>query len=87
MKNSNWALDSYSYSNTHKGNTGGFLKIIGILLISYAIYFAFSIIICGVGVWALTALNITAISGWTVAFSWKLVAIVAVVIMVFKIIF
>lgn len=29
--------------------------------------------------WALTALDITVIGGWTVAFSWKLVIIVAVI--------
>lgn len=53
--------------------------ILGIFLITLAI----SLLVWGGIVWllcwALTAIGITVIGGWTVAFSWKLVIIVALI--------
>ena len=56
-----------------------FLIILGIFLLTLAV----SILIWGgivwLLVWGLTAIGITTIGGWTVAFSWKLVIIVALI--------
>lgn len=52
-------------------------------LLSVAIWSA----IVWAGCWALTALGIATIGTWTVAFSWKLVLIVALTVTVLKAIF
>jgi hypothetical protein len=49
--------------------------IIGTLVTSTLIWGGIVWVLC----WALTAIGITVIGGWTVAFSWKLVIIVALV--------
>lgn len=49
------------------------------LLIAFALSFLIWGGIVWLLTWALTAIGITAIGGWTVAFSWKLVLIVALI--------
>ena len=59
------------------------LYVIGLYLVTLAICFALSLLIWGgitwVAVWALTSMGVTTIGSWTVAFSWKLVILIALV--------
>ena len=65
-------------------------KLLAVLFV-LAITFAISALIWGgivwLTCWGLTAIGITTIGGWTVAFSWKLVLVVALVVSVLKSIF
>lgn len=56
-----------------------FLYTLGFILVSLIISLLMWGGIVWVLCWALTTIGITAIGGWTVAFSWKLVIIVALV--------
>lgn len=49
--------------------------LIGTFAVSFLIWGGIVWLLC----WALTAIGIVSICGWTVAFSWKLVLIVAIV--------
>lgn len=59
------------------------LYVIGLYLVTLVICFALSLLIWGgitwVAVWALTSMGVTTIGSWTVAFSWKLVILIALV--------
>jgi hypothetical protein len=57
------------------------------LLIGYAISFLLNAGIVWLLCWGLKAIGITAIGGWTVAFSWPLVLIFTVVYMILRGIF
>ena len=57
------------------------------LLIGYAISFLLNAGLVWLLCWGLKAIGITAIGGWTVAFSWPLVLIFTVVYMILRGIF
>ena len=57
------------------------------LLIGYAISFLLNVGLVWLLCWGLKAIGITAIGGWTVAFSWPLVLIFTVVYMILRGIF
>jgi hypothetical protein len=57
------------------------------LLIGYAISFLLNAGIVWLLCWGLKAIGITAIGGWTVAFSWPLVLIFTVIYMILRGIF
>lgn len=57
------------------------------LLIGYAISFLLNAGIVWLLCWGLKAIGITAIGGWTVAFSWPLVLLFTVVYMILRGIF
>ncbi len=59
------------------------LYVIGLYLVTLGICFALSLLFWGgitwIAVWALTSMGVTTIGSWTVAFSWKLVILIALV--------
>lgn len=63
------------------------LAIIGVILLIYAISFGITAGLVWLITWGLVKIGITTIFGWTVAFSWPLVIVVAAVIAILKGIF
>ena len=63
------------------------LAVIGVILLVYAISFLITAGLVWVITWGLVKIGITAICGWTVAFSWPLVIIVAAVVAILRGIF
>jgi len=63
------------------------LAIIGFLLIGFGIAFLFNAVTVWVIVTLLKAIGITMIGTWTVAFSWPLVLLFTIVVMVIRGIF
>ena len=65
----------------------GCLAVLGIFLFSLAISFLCTAAIVWLLCWALPLVGITAIAGWTIAFSWKLVLIIAIILAILRSIF
>lgn len=65
----------------------GCLAVLGIFMLSFAISFLCTAAIVLLLCWALPLIGITTIAGWTVAFSWKLVLIIAIILAILRSIF
>lgn len=66
---------------------GAIFAIIGIVLFAFIISFLGTAAIVAILCWGLPALGITTIGTWTIAFSWKLVLVVAVILTILRSIF
>ena len=65
----------------------GIAVVIGIIVASFAISFLVTAGLVAIICWGLPLIGIATIGTWTVAFSWKLVVIVAVVMTLLRSIF
>ena len=61
--------------------------IIGIIVASFAISFLITAGLVAIICWALPLIGIATIGTWTVAFSWKLVLLIAVVLTLLRSVF
>lgn len=66
---------------------GTIFAIIGIILISFIISFLCTAAIVALLCWGFPAIGITSIGTWTIAFSWKLVLIVSLILTILRSIF